>query len=146
MRFFSVLLSGMLLFTSAGWENDMESAKKKAEDEHKMILLNFSGSDWCGPCIRMRKEIFESESFRGFAEKNLVLVNADFPRLKKNQLPKDQLKKNEKLADKYNPNGSFPLTALLDVKGHVLKTWEGYPNCSPEQFVAQLKAYTDARN
>ena len=83
------------------WHNNFEDAKQLARKEHKHILLNFSGSDWCGPCIRLHKEIFESEPFQKFAETNLVLVNADFPRLKKNQLSSSQQKINDAIADKY---------------------------------------------
>ena len=119
MRFFSFLLPGILLLSLMGWETDFENAKKKAETEHKLILLNFSGSDWCGPCIRLHNEIFGNASFKNFAENNLVLINADFPRLKKNKLSKDQQKKNDKLADKYNPEGIFPYTVLLDAEGKV---------------------------
>jgi len=83
---FSLLISAFVFV--GGWETDLESAKHKAQDEHKFILLNFSGSDWCGPCIRMHQEIFENDDFKKYADNNLVLLNADFPRLKKNQLPK----------------------------------------------------------
>src|SRR5258705_13834019 len=108
MRVLAVLITGFFLLSTTGWETDFENAKKKAENEHKLILLNFSGSDWCGPCIRLHDEIFESTPFKNFADNNLVLVNADFPRLNKNQLSKEQQKKNDKLADKYNPAGNFP--------------------------------------
>ena len=86
MRVFSSLFLGLFLLSITGWETDFENAKKKAEKEHKLILLNFSGSDWCGPCIRLKKEIFQSNSFINYADSNLVLVNADFPRNKKNKL------------------------------------------------------------
>jgi thioredoxin-related protein len=129
-----------------GWENDLDKAKKKAHAEHKLILLEFSGSDWCVPCIRLRKDIFETTSFSGFADSALVLLNADFPRLKKNQLSKEQQKKNDKLAEIYNPDGVFPITLLLDAEGKVLKTWEGYPNLSAEQFIAEVKASVHAAN
>ncbi len=141
MRFFSVVFAYMFLSMNiAGWENDFEQAQKKAETEHKFILLNFSGSDWCGPCIRLTKDVFESESFATFSNENLVLVNADFPRLKKNQLPKEQQKKNDKLADKYNSQGVFPLTLLLNAKGKIIKSWEGNPGLSTEQFISQIKS------
>lgn len=141
MRFFSVVFAYMFLSMNiAGWENDFEQAQKKAETEHKFILLNFSGSDWCGPCIRLTKDVFESESFATFSNENLVLVNADFPRLKKNQLPKEQQKKNDKLADKYNSQGVFPLTLLLNAKGKIIKSWEGNPGRSTEQFISQIKS------
>ncbi|NOT51924.1 MAG: thioredoxin family protein [Chitinophagaceae bacterium] len=144
MRFFSLFI--VLLFgLAAGWETDFEEAKEKAEKEHKYILLNFSGSDWCGPCIKMHEEIFEKVSFKNFADSSLVLVNADFPRLKKNQLSKDQQKKNDKLADKYDADGIFPLTLLLNAEGKVLKTWEGYPSMTAEQFVDQLKSLCNDR-
>ncbi|MBP8115870.1 MAG: thioredoxin family protein [Chitinophagaceae bacterium] len=146
MRFFSVIfLAGFLIFTT-GWENDFEQAKKKAETEHKYILLNFSGSDWCGPCIRLTKDVFESASFVTFSSGSLVLVNADFPRLKKNQLSKEQQKKNDKLADKYNSQGVFPLTLLLNEKGKIIKSWEGNPGLSTEQFISQIKSTIDTGN
>ena len=145
MRFFPVLLAGFLLFHTTGWETDLENAKKKAEKEHKLILLNFSGSDWCGPCIRLHDEIFESTSFKNFADNDLVLVNADFPRLKKNQLSKDQQQKNDRLADRYDPQGSFPCTVLLDTEGDVIMTWNGFPNATAEQFTKQLKGLANAR-
>lgn len=146
MRFFSFLFAGFILLTISSWETDFEVAKKKAKSEHKCILLNFSGSDWCGPCIRLKKEIFESKAFEEFASENLVLVNADFPRLKKNQLTKEQQQKNDKIADKYNSEGSFPLTLLLNDKGEIIKSWEGYPDLTPEEFLQQIKTVIDASN
>ncbi|MFX5526316.1 thioredoxin family protein, partial [Acinetobacter baumannii] len=82
--------------------------------------------DWCAPCIRMHKDIFDSEIFQQYAQSKLILVRADFPRSKKNQLAKEQQKQNDQLADKYNPNGIFPYTLLLDENGKILKSWEGY--------------------
>ena len=146
MRVFSLLLSSLFLVSLSNWGTDMENAKKQAEKEHKLIVLNFSGSDWCGPCIRLHKDIFDSDDFKALADKSLVLVNADFPRLKKNQLSKDQQKENDKLADKYNPQGSFPFTVLLDEKGNVLKSWDGYPGLSPAEFTTQVRGYVEARN
>src|SRR4026208_2296527 len=119
MQTLLVALFSSFLFSTGGWETDFNKAKESAQSEHKFILLNFSGSDWCGPCIRMHKEIFETDDFKKYADDNLVLVNADFPRLKKNQLSKDQQKKNDLLADKYNPKGIFPLTVLLAADGSV---------------------------
>ena len=113
-------------------------AQKQALQEHKLILINFSGSDWCGPCIRLRKEILESSTFESYASDHLVLVRADFPRQKKDQLSKEQVKLNEALADKYNPDGKFPYTLLVDENGKVLKDWDGFPNETPDQFVSQI--------
>lgn len=145
MRFFSGILTSILFISLVNWGTDFEDAKKKAEKEHKLILLNFSGSDWCGPCIKLHNEIFENSAFKTFADSSLVLVNADFPRLKKNQLSKDQQKKNDKLADKYNPQGSFPFTVLLNAEGKVIKSWDGFPDKTAGQFTGQLKELINAR-
>ncbi len=142
---FSTFFLGLFLFSVTGWETDFENAKKKAEKEHKLILLNFSGSDWCIPCIKLTKQVFETITFQSFADSSLVLINANFPRLKKNQLPKDLQKKNDKLADKYNPKGIFPYTLLLDADGKVIKSWEGLPDLTAEQFVGHVKELVNAR-
>ena len=128
-----------LFFSSLEWLNDFEVAKELAVRQHKSILLNFSGSDWCGPCIKMKKEVFESQAFAELAEKKLVLVRADFPRSKKNQLSKEQQRHNEALADEYNPSGKFPLTLLLDEKGKVIKAWDGYVFESQDKVLTELK-------
>src|SRR5258708_34732910 len=86
------------------WQPNFELAKKIAKEKHEFILLNFSGSDWCGPCMRLKKEIFESETFSKLADSSLIMVNADFPRNKKNQLDAQTRKQNDALADKYNPD------------------------------------------
>lgn len=139
MKFATVLLFGLFLQTSSpSWLTDFAKAKGEAQSSHKSLLLSFSGSDWCIPCIRMHKTIFESKAFETFAEKELVLVNADFPRLKKHQLSKDQQAQNNALAEQYNPSGKFPYTVLLNGDGAVIKTWDGYPEESPESFVQEL--------
>lgn len=136
------LLIASCLFISLSnlvWEHDLSTAKVQAAKEHKYILLNFSGSDWCIPCIRLHNEIFESGYFTQFAADNLVLVKADFPRKNKNQLSKEQQKINEALADKYNPKGSFPYTLLLDAEGNKVKVWDGFYKDGVANFVAEIK-------
>jgi len=80
------LLPCLLLFSFTGWNTNFSQAKTQATASHKLILLNFSGSDWCGPCIRMEKELFASTDFKAYADSNLILVNADFPRQKKKHI------------------------------------------------------------
>jgi len=129
-----------IFFTGqSSWLNDMQQAKELAKSKHEFILLNFSGSDWCGPCIKMHDQVFESEVFRTYAQDHLVLVNADFPRNKKNQLSAEQQSKNNKLADKYNAKGIFPYTLLMDSDGNVLKSWEGFFEPGAEPFVNEIK-------
>lgn len=145
MKFLAILLSFLFTFTSNVWETDFVKAKQRASQEHKLILLKFSGSDWCIPCIRMQKEVFESDAFIAYADTALVLVNADFPRLKKNKLPDAQKKSNEKLADVYNKKGEFPLTLLLSEDGKVLHSWSGYPDVGVAEFVTEIKKINNAR-
>lgn len=129
-----------------GWQTDFEAARQTAKQKHQLILLNFSGSDWCGPCIRMKKEIFGDKDFMSMADSSLVLVNADFPRSKKNQLDKKLVAQNDALAEKYNPEGKFPFTLLLDADGKVIKTWDGFPRENAIQFAAQLKTICNAHS
>lgn len=124
--------------SSPKWNSNYKVAITQAASEHKLILLNFSGSDWCGPCIKLHKEVFTKEEFISIAETRLILVNADFPRSKKNQLSKDQQKLNDELADKYNHQGDFPLTVLINADGQVIKAWTGYPS-NVEDFFDDLR-------
>jgi thioredoxin-related protein len=134
-----LLVSFLSIVLNAGdWFTNFEEAKAIAEKENKYILLNFSGSDWCAPCIKMKQEVFESKTFLSMAEKQLTLVRADFPRLKKNQLTKEQIKHNEALAEKYNPKGKFPLTLLLESNGKIIKEWDGYVFASQDRFMIDL--------
>jgi thioredoxin-related protein len=135
-----------LSFLSVDWQTDFNKAKEEASKENKAILINFSGSDWCGPCIRFKKEIFESNAFSDYASGNLILVRADFPRDKKNQLSKEQTAKNDALAEKYNPEGKFPLTVLVSADGKVLKEWEGLPKKTSDEFVDEIKSVLDDSN
>lgn len=140
----AMLFSGFANLTVLRWHYNLAEAKQIAQKEHKYILLNFSGSDWCGPCIQMHKEIFDNESFEPFAEANLVLVNADFPRKKKNQLSPQQQELNNAMADQYNLGGRFPYTVLLNANGKVLKEWDGFPNVKPEEFEIQIKSVIES--
>ncbi len=131
-----------ILLLLAGWGYNLEEAQAKAKDENKLILLYFSGSDWCGPCIKLKQDILDQSIFLDFASTNLELVKADFPRQKKNRLSETQTLYNEKLAEKYNKTGRFPLTLLLNSKGEVLKEWDGYPKkITVETFTKEIKSF-----
>ena len=120
------------------WGHNYKEALQKAQKENKFILINFSGSDWCGPCIRLHKEVFVLADFTKLANEKLVLLNADFPRAKKNQLSPAQQKLNDDVAEKYNDKGVFPLTVLVDQNGKLIKSWEGFPS-SPNEFIADIQ-------
>ena len=143
MKLITIFL--ILTVFPVNWESDFNNAKKIAKEKQELILLNFSGSDWCGPCIVTRRDYLESPSFTDMANKNLVLVNADFPRKKKNIGTPEQLKRNEDLAEIYNKEGIFPLTLLLDANGKVLKSWYGKPKTTPEQWTAEIKTICDSK-
>ncbi|WP_276091015.1 thioredoxin family protein [Pedobacter sp. JY14-1] len=133
-----LIIVSALLTSALSWLGSYDEAMQKAKAAHKPVLVSFSGSDWCVPCINLRKEILESEVFERYASESLILLRADFPRQKKNKLSPDQVKMNEALAEKFNPDGKFPYTLLIDENGKVLKTWDGYPKVTPEDFVKQV--------
>jgi thioredoxin-related protein len=125
---------------SQNWNTNFEEAKAKAEKENKNILLVFSGSDWCGPCIKLEKVVWKSPEFQAEADKNWVIYRADFPNKRKNQPPPDMIESNNKLADKYNKNGIFPLVMLLDAKGKVIgKT--GFKNVSAQDYIKLIHSF-----
>lgn len=145
MKFLSILLTFFLLETPQ-WGLDFDKAKAEAVQNHKYIVINFSGSDWCGPCIKLKRDILDTPEFLVFADKNLALVRADFPRLKKNQLDKKQTAQNEALAEKYNQEGKFPLTVLVGADGKVLKEWDGYPaGITTDAFIQEIQSIINAR-
>jgi thioredoxin-related protein len=132
----------MALLVSVNWGSNLENALSKATQDKTLVVLYFSGSDWCAPCIQLKKEVLESEPFMKYAAGNLELVRADFPRQKKNQLSKQQLAYNEGLAEKYNPKGRFPLTLLLSADGKVLEEWDGYPKgLNADKMLERIKSH-----
>ncbi len=139
MKILIAIVFLLLGFESGIWTNDLDKARNEAVANNKFILLNFSGSDWCGPCILLKKEVFSTPDFEELASKKLVLMRADFPRMKKNKLSPEDTSKNESLAEIFNPEGKFPFTLLLDEKGRILKTWDGYHG-NKEEILAELKA------
>jgi uncharacterized protein YyaL (SSP411 family) len=141
-----MVISGTPALRAPGtdWHHDLQEAKTLAKTQHRLILLNFSGSDWCGPCIRMHKEIFDNADFHQFADSTLVLLNADFPRMSKNQLPPRQQQLNNAMADQYDPKGIFPFTVLLSAEGKPLASWDGFPDGGAPGFTHQLQTFIAA--
>ena len=97
---------GIILFVSTigfaqDWQTDLEAAKKLATDQDKNIIIVFSGSDWCAPCIKLDKNIWQSDAFKNQSANDWILLKADFPRKKANELSKDQTAHNRKLAEKF---------------------------------------------
>ena len=120
------------------WRTDWDTAKVEAEESNKKLILVFSGSDWCIPCIKLEKEIWENSSFIQYAEQHYVLFRADFPKRKKNKLPETIQQLNDRLASEYNPKGYFPLVVVLDPQGKV-KGQLGYEKLTPEAYIALIE-------
>ena len=144
MRLLLIFLMGMVFNPSISWQTDIEKAEQSAKTEHKFIVLNFSGSDWCGPCIRLHKEVFDSEVFTNYASGHLVLVNADFPGRRKTSSQKNSKRKMMKWPMLITKTGVFPLTLLLNPDGKVLKRWDGFPKESAEELTSEINAVVDA--
>ena len=117
------------------WQTDFAAASKQAAQEHKYILLDFTGSDWCPWCIKMDKEVFDQSQFSDFAVKNLILVKVDFPR-KTAQSPAEK-SQNEELAKKYAIEG-FPTYILLDSSGKEVRRQVGYLQGGATAFIDWL--------
>lgn len=139
-----ILLIIVLINTSGlfaqDWLTDLDAAKEIAATDNKAIVLVFQGSDWCAPCIKLDKEIWSTDEFKTYADEHYVMLQADFPRRKKNRLPEAQAEANAKLADQYNKSGIFPFVVVLDKEGKVLGE-TGYEKLSPEAYISQLNSF-----
>ena len=119
-----------------GWITDYEEAKAMAKAENKHMLIDFSGSDWCGWCIKLDREVFSQTAFKESADENLILMLADFPRDKSGQSGALQ-KQNDKLLEQYGVRG-FPTVFILDPDGNTIdKT--GYQEGGPEAYVDYIR-------
>ena len=139
--FFVALILASLtssLFAAEGWETNYAKALEMAKAQNKRVLLDFTGSDWCPPCMALRKQVFSRPEFRAFAEKNLILVELDYPQRKK-QSP--ELKsQNEKLSSQYGiDEKGFPTVVLIDPSGKVLRQFTGYDGESVAAIVAWIE-------
>ena len=140
----ALLVSGITSLRAAEltWQTDFAKASQQAAQEHKYILLDFTGSDWCPWCIKMDKEVFDQSQFSNFALKNLVLVKLDFPR-KSAQTPAEK-SQNEELAKKYGIEG-FPTYVLLDPSGKEVRRQVGYLQGGATAFIDWLGLSTQAQ-
>jgi thioredoxin-related protein len=139
-----ILLLILILLGSLGysqnWKTNFDEAKSVALKENKNILLVFSGSDWCAPCIKLDNVVWKSPEFKTESEKKWVIYKADFPKKKANQLAPEVSESNKKLAEKYNRNGSFPLVVLLDNTGKVLGM-TGFKNVSASDYIQLIHSF-----
>jgi thioredoxin-related protein len=118
------------------WVNDYKKAQQEATANHKFLLLDFTGSDWCGWCRKFDKEILSQPQFKDYARENLVLVEVDFPRAKPQSV--ELRKQNLELARQYQVQG-FPTIVVLNGNGEKLWQYDGYFPGGPDAFVAELE-------
>lgn len=130
------VLVGAASLSFGSWITDFEAAKKQAKEENKAILINFTGTDWCGWCIRLEKEVFTKKEFQDYAKDHLVLLEIDFPR-KKEQT--EELKAQNKKLDKEFEVEGYPTVFLLDAEGKKISEDIGYKAGGPENYVKILK-------
>jgi protein disulfide-isomerase len=134
------------LATSAGaaaadWQTDYAKALQMAKSQHKQLLLDFTGSDWCGPCIELRKQVFSRPEFRAYADKNLILMEVDYPQRKKQSA--ELKKQNEKLSKQYGiDEKGFPTVVLLDPAGKKIRELTGYEGETTAVFIAWIEGKT----
>ena len=119
----------------SSWVTDYKKAQEDAKAGKKLMLLEFTGSDWCGWCMKLDKEVFSTPEFQNYASRNLILVKLDFPRRRPQT---EALKKqNEQLAQKYGIQG-FPTIIVLNGQGEKLGEL-GYMEGGPSPFLAKLE-------
>jgi protein disulfide-isomerase len=117
------------------WLTDLSKAQAQAKTEGKFVLVNFTGSDWCGWCIKLRKEVLLKAEFGDYAKTNLVLVEVDFP--KRKPQPAALQNTNRKLAEQFQVQ-SFPTLVVLDGRGTRVGL-VNYSNGGPKPFLAELE-------
>jgi len=131
-----VFLPAPFARAESGWLNDYKKAQEEAKASNKFLLLDFTGSDWCGWCKKFDKEILSQSQFQDYARENLVLVELDFPRAKP-QSP-ELRRQNQELANQYQVQG-FPTIVVLNGDGQKLWQYDGYFSDGPAAFIAQLE-------
>jgi protein disulfide-isomerase len=141
--FIAVAIGCVWLQTQAAdlnWGTDLPKAQAQAKMDNKMVLLDFTGSDWCGWCIKFDKETLATDKFADYVKAHLELVVVDFPNKKPQS---DALKAaNKALGEKYGVNG-YPTFVVLNSDGKEIGRQVGYAPGGPEAFIAKLEGYSN---
>lgn len=124
-----------------GWLTNYDEALTQAKEENKIVLVEFHGSDWCPPCIKLNDEVLSTKAFKKVAKDDLVLLNVDFPR--KTKLSEEQREHNQALAEKFGLRG-VPMVLLLNHEGEVLDKMVGFPRGGLDGFLSFVKDKTKA--
>jgi protein disulfide-isomerase len=133
-----ILACGALLQAAAAelnWLTDLPKAQAQAKTDNKLVMMDFTGSDWCRWCIKLNREVFSQPEFAEYASKNLVLVEVDFPKDKKQSA--ELAKANEALQEKYKVE-SYPTILVLNSAGKKVGELSYQPG-GPKAFIAALE-------
>lgn len=132
----AALLAGQLtVLAEAKWSTDLPASQTQAKKDKKLVLINFTGSDWCGWCKKLQADVFTTKEFDTYAKDKLVLVEIDFPNQKKQSA---ELKKaNEALQTRYKAEG-FPTIVVLNGEGKEVWRQVGYMHGGPKAWIAKL--------
>jgi len=122
------------------WHTNLNEAEKIASQKNERIVMVFQGSDWCGPCIKLDKQIWSSNQFIDYAKNHFVMVKVNFPRKKKNKLTKEQQDYNNHLMETYDTKGYFPYVVVLDKNAKVIGS-TGYKNTTPDNYIKLLNSF-----
>jgi thioredoxin-related protein len=120
------------------WLTDLPKAEAQAKSENKIVLMDFTGSDWCGWCIKFKKDVLDTPEFQAYAAKNVVLMELDYPNKKAQSA--DLKTANAALKSKYDIHG-FPTLVVLDQNGKEIGRQVGYSKGGPAAFIAKLEEF-----
>jgi thioredoxin-related protein len=118
-----------------GWLTDLDAGLKAAAEAKKHVMVEFTGSDWCPPCMKMHKEIFSQEDFVKKASEKFILVKLDFPN--KKEQSEEEKKANQAAAEKFGIKG-FPTVLILDSEGKEVDKQVGYSGAGLDGFLEWL--------
>lgn len=141
-RFLGVLAAVLCLSAAAeyqvpqGWTTDINKAFAQAKKQNKKVFILFTGSDWCGYCKILKREVLDTNGFKSFARQKLVLLYVDFP--KRSRIPADQLKKQQSFMQKYKITG-FPGVIIADANGKEIGRKSGFLPKSGKSYLKWLK-------
>jgi len=128
-------LGSLSVQAGEGWSDNFQDSLAKAKTEKKLLLAEFTGSDWCPPCKKQAAEVFSQQEFKDYAAKKLVLVELDYPRSKPIS---DTVKaQNQDLKTKYAIRG-YPTVIVFDGEGKELARWVGYGGGGPAALIAKI--------
>ncbi len=123
--------------TARFWQESFEFASRRAELENKLVMANFTGTDWCPFCIKLEDEVFHTPEFESWARENVIPLKLDYP--KKKKLAREQAQQNQELLERYNQYiGGYPTVLFLNPQGDVVAKM-GYAKGGPTQWISKAE-------